>query len=206
MRYRLAILMLLLLLAMLPMMYLPAAPAPEPAYAILDIGPPRKSVTAEEHCKERIGCFTNSHRNGYLGIVGAHTEVVKLPSVARLKDVPSWLAQNIRVKEEKGGRRLRFTFRAGTRAEQVTILNTLLRCHIQEVTETVKDFEKALRRQEEKADWLAKAIKKARDPEEIAHLQKLEERKSWFLQKGGGARLREEITRRKQIAVIKWAK
>lgn len=75
--YRLVVLMLLLLLVMLPMINVFAAPAPEP-YAILDIGPPRKGLTVEEFCQEMIRCFTNTRRNGYLGIVGGYVERVKL--------------------------------------------------------------------------------------------------------------------------------
>ncbi|MHB1426033.1 MAG: hypothetical protein ACYC3I_22960 [Gemmataceae bacterium] len=53
MRYRLAALMLLAVLLLMSVMNLPAAPAPDPS-AVLDIGPPRKDMKADEYRKDMI--------------------------------------------------------------------------------------------------------------------------------------------------------
>lgn len=126
MRYRLAVLMLLMLLAVLPMMDVLAAPAPDP-YAILDIGPPPKGKTAVQYLKDHIALQTHLDT---LNTVCSYPEVKKLPTISALKDGRPWLAKNLRVTPEKGGRLLRFTFRAGKRNEQVTIVNAFLRASI----------------------------------------------------------------------------
>src|SRR5579875_3373090 len=123
MRYRLAVLMLLMLLVMLPLMNVLAAPASDP-YGILDIAPPPQYKTVEKHLKDQIEFTTYC---AVLNMVRSYPEVEKLPLVASMKDPRPWLAQNLRVKPEGGERLLRFTFRAGKRNEQVTIINAFLR-------------------------------------------------------------------------------
>lgn len=127
MRYRVVVLMLLLLLVGTPIIYLPAAPAPEPVHGILDIGPPPKGKTAEEHLKFQMQSKTDGFT--WYGVT-QDPEVMNLPSVAPLEDARPWLENNLRVTSEGGGRRLRFTFRAGKRNEQVTIINAFLRSRI----------------------------------------------------------------------------
>src|SRR5579871_2723111 len=139
MRIRLAA---LLILAFLPLINVIAAPAPDPS-AILDVGPPPKEQAVEDHRKAEIGRLTLAH--GMLFNVWRDPDVSKLPSVAPLKDARSWLAKNLRVMEEDGGSRLRLTFQAGTREEQVVILNALLRVKLRCERECIKDQEGVIR-------------------------------------------------------------
>jgi hypothetical protein len=196
MRYRLPALMLL---AVLPLMNVLGAPAPQP-YAILDIASPPKGKTAEEHCKDLVDRLTNA--GGYLWFVGNDPKVGKLSSVAHLKDLGPWLEKNIRITEEDGGRRLRLTFRAGTRAEQVVIINTLLRYYLRQgVDWRIPGIELALRPIVEGAPRIAKLIKEEQDPVRLARWQKGAE--DAIVRE---ADLRDELARLKQVAVIKWAK
>ncbi|SRR5579885_1462024 len=199
--YRLVVLMLLLLLVVLPVMYLPAAPAPEPAHAILQIGPPPEDMTAEEHCGDVIDRLTKPR--GFIWFVGIEPDVVKLPSVAPLKDVHTWLAKNIRATPEGGGQRLRLTFRAGTRNEQVTIINALLHAYFrQAVTSSIEIQEGALRTDEVCVVNLEKRIASGLQPHMVDRYKK------------GINDLRTnripatiaKIARLKQVAVVKWAK
>lgn len=195
MRYRLAALMLL---AVLPLMNVLAAPAPEP-YAILDIGPPPKGWSMEKHCKTAIHGQTC---HGTLSVVSCYADVGKLPSVAPFKDARPWLAENLRITEEEGGRRLRLTFRAGTRDEQVTILNALLRANLQARAEYVKFREEGLRSHENCVLELEKRIESGQQPNMVDTYQKgIDELRSIRIPE-----CRAEITRLKQFAVIKWAK
>src|SRR5579871_3209995 len=147
---------LLLLLAGLPMMIaqkVVAAPAPE-VCAILDIGPPPKGKSAEEHRKREIG-----HLPYYYIYLLQDSEVKKLPIAASLKKGPAWLEKQLRVTVEEN-RRLRISFQAGTRAEQVAVLNTLLREYRRlTVTERIPKIEKTIRYSEEGAPRLAKLLK-----------------------------------------------
>lgn len=196
MRYRLAVLMLL---AALPVMNVLAAPAPDPS-AILDIGPPPKGETAEQHRKEQIDGLTC---HVMLSMAWSDPEVKKLPSITPMKDARPWLAKNLRITEAEGGRRLRFTFRAGTRAEQVNILNALLRIYLRQARdERIKFHEEILRRDEKCILELEKRIKSSRDPQEVASYQKgINDLRSIHIP----AR-RTEVARWKQVAVIKWAR
>jgi hypothetical protein len=201
MRYSLAVLMMLMLLAMLPVMYLPAAPAPEPAYAILHIGPPPKRMTADEYYKDTIYRLTDP--GCFLWHVGVDTEVSKLPSVAPLKKASPWLAKNIRVVKEKGECRLRLTFRAGKRGEQVAILNSLLRYYLRySVEDDIRIGEKQPLWQENCADELERRINSGQHPESVDSYRKgINELRSIVIPS-----LRAELARLKQVSVIKWAK
>jgi hypothetical protein len=203
MRYRLAALMLMAVLLLLIAMNLPAAPRPGPVSAILGIGPPDKGRTADEHCEQVVRRLTHYIHGGCLWNVKYDAEVKELPSVARLKEeqVGPWLEKNISAKEENGKRRLRLTFRTGTRSEQVVILNALLHAYIGRTEVSIKICEQALDPSEKRAARYAEAIKKEQEPEQIAALQKLEADTRIL-----GAPWRDEIARLKQIAVIKWAK
>jgi hypothetical protein len=198
MRYRFAVLMLI---AVLSMMNVLAAPAPEPAHAILDIGPPPKGMTEEEHCRDVIYRLTNPR--GFIWYTASDPKVSKLPSVVRLKDAPSWLTKNIKATPESGWRRLRFTFRAGTRAEQVTIINALLRGYLRQSPEdSIKRLEETLRRDEASIADVEERIASGQHPHMVDRYRK------------GITELRTnripatiaEIARLKQITVIKWAK
>ncbi|MHB1425881.1 MAG: hypothetical protein ACYC3I_22175 [Gemmataceae bacterium] len=195
MRSRLAVLMLL---AVLPPMSVLAAPAPDPS-AILDIGPPPKGETAEQYRKRLI-----QDQTGRISLCDwwSDPEVKKLPSVARFKDPRPWLAKNLRVKDEDD-RRLRFTFRAGTRAEQVTILNALLRVNLSAHDGTIKWGEECIRNYEKAIREYEVRIKWARNTQEAAEYRKgIEEVRSIRVPE-----LRAEIdSLKKQLAVIKWAK
>ena len=84
----------------------------------------------------------------------------KLPSVARLKDdFRPWMVKNLHVTQEDGERRLRLTFRAGSRAEQVVILNALLRVYLKQgVEDSIKIQEESLRWKENRIVELEKRI------------------------------------------------
>jgi hypothetical protein len=198
MRYRLAALMLV---AVLPVMGVLAAPAPDP-WALLDIGPPPKGKTAEQHLKDQIEFKTDLDT---LNTVCSYPEVKKLTSVASMKDARPWLAKNLRVAPEEEGRRLRFTFRAGTRNEQVTIINAFLRAslHWNDIGGgTLRWGEACLRLHELNILDLEKRIQATKDPQEAASYQKaIDEQRSV-----GIPELRAKIARLKQYAVIKWAK
>ena len=198
MRYRLAVLMLLMLLVVLPMMNVLAAPAPDPS-AILDIGPPPKGMTAEQHRKQWIEGQTF---HGTLGPWWTDPEVKKLPSVARLEDARPWLAKNLRVTPGDGERRLRFTFRAGNRNEQVTIINALLRVDLRLTGEHIKWHEEWLRQHENDILRCEKCIESAQPHESVDS----ERKEINELRTNQIPARRAEIARYKQIAVIKWAR
>lgn len=200
MRYHLTVL-LLLLLVIPPVMTVLAAPVPAPS-AILDIGPPPKGKTAEEHAKEEIGRMDFGH--GMLNDVWCTPEIRKMPSVARFKDARPWLAENIRIKPEKEGRHLRLTFRAGTRDEQVAILNELMRVNLRAEKTRIKFFEDCIRTHEKRALDLEDCIEsgRERDPRYVAKYRKtIDELRSTRIPE-----CRAEIDRMKQVTVIKWAK
>ncbi len=195
MRTRFAVLMLF---AVLPVMNVLAAPAPDP-YAILDIGPPPKGMDAEQYRKMQIDCLTFAH--GRLFFVWRDPEVSKLPSVAALKDARPWLSKNLRVTQENGGRRLRLTFQAGERREQVAILNALLRISRDLQREKLHRVEAQLQKLQEAVPRLEKLVATEQNATMLTRYRKdLQEAPSIL------ADLREEVARRKQIAVIKWAK
>jgi hypothetical protein len=198
MRYHLAALMLI---AVLPGMNVPAAPAPDP-YGILDIGPPPKGKTAEQYLKFQIERKTSLD---ILNDVCSDPEVKKLPSVASMEDACPWLAKNLRVTPDEGGRRLRFTFRAGTRNEQVIIINAFLRVSLNWHDIGGIDLkwkEECLRMYERNILDLEKRIQSTKDPREAASYQKGIDK----MRSVGIPELRAEIARLKQYAVIKWAK
>jgi len=210
MRYRVAIAMLLMLLIVLPVMYLPAAPAPERAYAILDIGPPPEGMTAAEYCKDTINRLSHID-SGVLWVTGIQPEVGKLPSVARSKDVHPWLEKNIRVMRQNGERRLRLTFQAGGHAEQVVILTTLLRVYRHTprlwVAGHIEIQEESLRLDEDCVAILEIFQSRARrgEPQRPDRVegdrQAINNLRNNRIPAG-----RAEIARLKQITVVKWAK
>jgi hypothetical protein len=199
MRYRLAALMLMAVLLLMCAMTLPAAPVPEHVSAVLDIGPPPESMTADEFCKQAIRGMT--HPRGGLWDIKNNAVVKKLPSFARLKkeEVDPWLAKNLRIKEEKGGRHLRLTFWAGTRAEQVTILNALLQAYTAQMKQTIKPHEEVLQLLEKQASDCARNSKTYS-----------KERELWQKREAGlkvaMAPIKATIAQLRQIAVVKWAK
>ncbi len=195
MHYRVAALMLL---AVLPGMNVLAAPAPAP-FAILDIGPPPKGVTAEQYRKAQIDCLTYPY--GMLSMAWCDPEVRMLPSVAPLKDARPWLVKNLRIAEEVGARHLRLSFQAGNRAEQAAILNALLRVNLRLEKERIELYEKNLRNMEAGTPRLAKLLKEERDGNNLQRYQQ-----EWEASEVRERELRAEIARLKQIDVIRWAK
>lgn len=189
----------LLLFTVLPAINVLAAPVPAPS-AILAIGPPPDPKQTEED-------YRKNQREGQTGgimlaRVLSDPTVEKLPLIARMKDPCEWLAKNVRVREEKGGRRLRFTLRTGTRAEQVIILNAFLRANLSTHESSIKLSEQCLRRREEMIPDLEQRIKSASSFPEAANLRKdLHELRTKHIPE-----LRAAIDRAKQIAVIRWAK
>lgn len=218
MRYRLVVLMLLMLLLGLPVIYLPAAsgpelpamlsainlpaaPAPDP-YAILDIGQPPKYRTAEQHLKFQIEFNTS---NEILNTVFYYPEVKKLPSVASRKDARPWLAKNLRVKPEDGGRLLHFTFRDGKRNEQVTIINAFVRANIhwQDLGgNSMRACEEALRMAEDDVRKLEKRIESGPH----RHMVDADRETINLLRYTRIPVIRAEIARRKQYGVARWAR
>ncbi|HEY7425667.1 MAG TPA: hypothetical protein VH682_15660 [Gemmataceae bacterium] len=195
MRCRLAI---LTLIAALPGINVLAAPAPDP-WAILDIGPPEKGETVEEHRNREIEVFTC--HGVIVREVWQDPELRKLPSAAALKDPISWLEKNLRVTPEGKGNRLRLKFRAGNCIEQVAILNSILRIYIHHQAERIKFREGELRIMAEGEPRLAKSIKETQNPDSLQrYLQQ------WENGKIAEVDARAEIARLKQVAVIKWAK
>ncbi|HEY7310776.1 MAG TPA: hypothetical protein VH643_15540 [Gemmataceae bacterium] len=195
MRYRFAF---LLLFTMLPVMNVLAAPVPEPS-ALLAIGPPPDPRQKEEdYRKNQKEAQTDVV---ILGTVLYDPAVKKLPSIARRKDAYQWLVENLRVTAERGGRRLRFTFRAGTRAEQVTILNAVLRANLSSHEGPIKCSEEWIRVHERNILDLEERIKATKNPQEAASYRKgIEELRSVRIPE-----LRAAIARVKEIAVIRWA-
>lgn len=195
MRYRLTVLMMILLF---PVMNLLAAPVPDPS-AILDIGPPPKGETAEEYRKRIIGA--QSSDSMWCNVL-SDPAVKKLPSIASKKDPCPWLEKNLRVKQEDGTRRLRFTFCAGTRDEQVTIINAVLRVNIYKHGRALKSQEEGLRSHEKSIVDLEERINSSQNPQEVASYQDgIKELRSIAIPERRAA-----IARLKQIAVIKWAR
>jgi hypothetical protein len=194
MRYRLAV---LLLFAVLPVMSVLAAPAPDPS-AILDIGPPPKVQTAEEYCQFLISRLPNLC--GYYA--RADPAMKELPSLVRQKYPWLWLEKHLRVTPENGGRRLRLTFRAGSRDEQRVILNALGRTYLRMfVAYNIKRLELGDRLSEAGKPGLAKLIKETRNPDSLEKY--LEQQARGEIAEAYG---RAEMARLKQITVIKWAK
>jgi hypothetical protein len=194
-------LLILVVLPLMNLMNLPAAPAPN-ASAILDIGPPPKGMTPEEHCKDVIERMT--HPRGYIFFAGGgDPEMSKLPSLARLKDeFRPWMVKNIRVTQD-GEHRLRVTFRAGNRAEQVVIINALLREYLKGVERQIKAVEFALREEEKIIAQNEKLI--ARGTEDRKSVEDYRKQNNNLRTNQLPAR-RAEIARLKQNTVIKWAK
>jgi hypothetical protein len=198
MYYRLAVLMLFI---MLPVMNVLAAPVPAPS-AVLQIELPPKDWNMEKHLESVIDHLTAPY--GMPFAVWLDPEIRKLPSVAAKKDVRegrSWIAKNIRITQEDGGCRLRLTFRAGTRREQVAILNTLLRVYIKATKDKQKFLELCLAGEEDGIPELERRIASGQHNESIDRYRKaIEDARSIHIP----AR-KAEIERYKKIAVIKWA-
>lgn len=182
----------------LPLMNVWAAPAPAPS-AILQIPPPPKGETAEQFLKDQIEGQTG---HAALAVVISDPEVKKLPSVARFKDARPWLAKNIRVTALEGGRRLRLTFQAGSREEQVAILNAWLRENLLWHELSIKSGEEWIGRFEKKILELEKQIKSTQDPKEVASLRRGVDN----LRNNEIPVLRAAIAWQKQFVVNKWAK
>ena len=143
MRYRFAVSMLL---AVIPGMNGWAAPAPAPS-AILDIGPPPKGKTAEKHRQVEIGRLL--FPQGFFHNGWRDPEVSKLASIARFEDPRPWMSENLEVTPVPGkDRLLRLKFRAGSTAEKVAILNSLLRVYVR-LKKDHQFQEKVLRLREE---------------------------------------------------------
>lgn len=195
MRYRLAALSLFVVL---PVMNVLAAPAPDPS-AILDIGPPPKGETAEQYRKRLIEGQTF---HGTLCKWWSDPEVRKLRVIAPMEDPRPWLAKNLRVTEEREVRRIRLTFRAGTRDEQVVILNALLRVDLFWQESDIPWGEECLRNYEKNILELEQRIKSSRNPREAASYQKdIDDLRTIHIPE-----LRAAIAREKLYVVVKWAK
>lgn len=195
MLYRIAAVMFF---ALLTVMNLLSAPAPPPS-AILDIGPPPKDETVEQYRKRLIEAQTF---HGTLCSWWKDPHVRKLPSVARFEDARPWLAKNLRVTPEKGWRRLRFTFRAGSRAEQVAIINALVRYNLAVAEHAIKRQEYWIRDAEKNILELEKRILSTRNPHEaVSYQDGIKEIRTIRIPEH-----RADIARWKQIRVIKWAR
>lgn len=143
MRYRLAALCLFI---MLPVLYQPpAVPLPE-VYAVLDIGPPPKGLSAQEHQKREIDRLTS--KDGTLSHAWLAPEVHQLNPVAAQEDARPWPADNVRAVPDERDSRLRLTFQGGDRAERVLILNSLLKTYLKLMRrERIRELEESIRQQ-----------------------------------------------------------
>jgi hypothetical protein len=189
----------LMLFAVLPVMNALAAPVPE-SFAILNIEPSPKGERAEQHRDKVIDNLTYPH--GLLLWAWSDPEVRKLPSIAALKDARYWLSENLRVTWDGEGNRLRLKFRAGTRAEQVVILNALLRAYLRATGERIKFHEEALRWNENCILELEKRIESGQQRDwDDSHRKGISNLRSNSI-----PACRAEIARWKQAAVVKWAK
>ncbi len=199
MRYRLPA---LFLLVVLPGMYPQAAPAPEKPYAILDIGPPPQGKTDEEHRKDLIAGLKHPH--GGVGHIWGLAEArnVLPPDIKGYPAQWQWLAEKLIIKWDGEGHCLRLIFQAGNRADQVAILNTLLRVYMREAVEMeIQGIEQSIRGIESREALAIQLLKQQWDPKQIAHLRKgMEDAKARV------ANYRATLSRLKQVAVIKWAK
>ena len=192
--------LIVVLFAALPLMNVLAAPAPDP-FAILDIGPPPKGQSAEEYREMNIEDLTRIH-GSILGPVWLDPEVKKLPSVARLKEARPWLSKNLEITPVPGETRLRLKFRAGSRAEQVAILNSVLRVNRRFDRKHLQFQEEILHRDEACILDLDKRIESGQHPRMVAsYQQSINDLRSIHI-----PTRRAEIARLKQIAVIRWAK
>jgi hypothetical protein len=111
------------------------------------------------------------------------------------------MKKNLRIRSDERGRCLRLTFQASNRTEQATILNALLRIYMQLEARMLKNAEDPLQRMEEGVPRLEELVKTERDPVLLDRW-----RKDLLSLPSDIAKLRAEVARRKQIAVIKWAK
>lgn len=196
MRYHVAVLMLLLLLVVLPVIDVLAVPAPDPS-AILAIGPsPDPKVTDEEYRKGQREAQTDIT---VFQRVLRDPDVKRLPLIARMKDPSVWLARNLRVTEEDKGRHIRFTFRAGTRAEQVSILNAFLRVNLAVRDDSIKTSEEWLRIHEKNLIEAEQRLKADEYPKQLA--KSIDYARTKLI-----TETREILARLKQTTVIKWAK
>jgi hypothetical protein len=189
----------LVLLVMPPVMSTLAAPVPEP-YAILDRGPLPKS--------ERLQALRDSEIDGMTSPYGVlvngarrDPEIRKLPAVAALKDPREWLAKNLHIAQEHDGDRLRITFRAGTRAEQVAILNAMLRSHMDRKAQTISRLEEILQRYEQSAKSRLEALQKLPGGMVRESFQA-----EWEAAAAVTNQVRDEIARLRRIAVARWAR
>lgn len=197
MRCRFAV---LALFAVLPGIDVWAAPAPPPS-AILEIEPPPKGKTAEEHRQDEIGHLM--FPQGMLHNVWRDPEVSKLPSVARREDPRPWLSENLEVTPVLGKDRfLRLRFRVGSTAEQVAILNSLLRVYLRANNERLQWHEKIIREDEERILELIKRIKAGQQPRMTeAYRKGINDLRSISI-----PNRRAEVARLSQATVIRWAK
>ena len=112
----------------------------------------------------------------------------------------SLAARNLRIASKEGGRRLFFTFEAGTPAEQATIINAFLRSTFSSHERTLKWGEECLRRSEKLMPLDAEICKW----EAFNYLKRPQ--KELEAAKVAEAELRTAIARLKQYVVVKWAK
>lgn len=185
----------LLLFAVLPLLNVRAAPVPAPS-AVFQLGPPPKGESEEQFRKDQIQGKT-SHAS--LSLWWMYLKESKLPSITSRKDPRPWLAKNLRITEENG-RRLRFTFQAGTREEQVIILNALLRACLYWHETTIKSTEEIIRMLENQILDLQERSK-TNTKEAASYQEDIHELHTKQI-----PACRAAIARCKQFAVIKWAK
>ncbi len=198
MRFRLAAALLVTVLASINVL---SAPAPDP-FAILDIGLPPKGKTAEEHRKYETDRLSHPRPRGLFLLARNDPEVRKLPSIRLAKDPCEWLAQNLRVTPEAERKRLRLTFRAGSRAEQAAILNALLRTYVHWEKDRIDFLKRGLKVHEDCCRDLEKRIESEKDARMIAKYREgINDLRSTRM-----PATRAEIARLKEIAVIQWAK
>jgi hypothetical protein len=143
MRYRLAA---LCLFVMLPVLFETPAASLAEVYAVLDIGPPPKGLSTQQHQKLEIDRLTS--QDGTPSHAWLAPEIRHLNPVAAREDARPWLADHVRVVPDDRESRLRLTFQAGDRAERVLIVNSLLKTYLQLMRrDRIRGLEKRIREQ-----------------------------------------------------------
>jgi hypothetical protein len=189
----------LVLLVIPPVMNTLAAPVPEP-YAILDCGPLPKTKRLQAVRNREIDGITSPHGLMVNGVC-RDPVIRELPAVAALKDPRDWLAKNLYVTQENEGNHLRIMFRAGSRGEQVAILNSMLRTYLDRTARRLHDLEELLPHYEERAMNLFQATQMAQDAKSRDSFQK-----EWQATETLANEIRDEIVRLRRVDITRWAR
>jgi hypothetical protein len=198
------------------------APIPEP-FAVLDLGPPPKGLTADERCKRIVTLLTSRRivpavftkedgKGGASTVVGvkevgpevlSDPAVHKLPRLAKMsaEEVQTWLRTNLKVEPDGEVGRIRLKFSAGSRAERVVILNGLLRAYEHLRDETLTDTKVRIRANKTLVESYCARFGQDDPADNRAEIEKSLKEAETEARDGEQA-----VERLKQTGVRKWAK